>query len=97
MNNMTNTYTTNSPRAGIEQHTYSTGYKLSIGMSETHYSDGETLAEIAVINPEGNFVHLTPYDDVVGWVPIKRIEEFKNILKDFADPVEQLKELCSHF
>ena len=55
---MTNTYTTNSPRAGIEQHTYSTGYKLSIGMSETHYSDGETLAEIAVINPEGNFVHL---------------------------------------
>ena len=97
MNNMTNTYTTNSPRAGIEQHTYSTGYKLSIGMSETHYSDGETLAEIAVINPEGNFVHLTPYDDVVGWVPIKRIEEFKDILKDFADPVEPLKELCSHF
>ena len=94
---MENTYTTNSPREGIVQHSYSTGYTLSIGMSEQHYSDGETLAEIAVINPAGNFVHLTPYDDVVGWVPVKRIMEFKDILKDFADPVEQLKELCSHF
>jgi len=94
---MENTHTTNSPREGIVQHSYSTGYTLSIGMSETHYSDGETLAEIAVIKPEGGFVHLTPYDDVVGWVPIKRIEEFKDILKDCTNPVEQLKELCSHF
>ena len=92
-----NTYTTNSPRDGVVQHTYSTGYKLSIGMSDQHYSDGETLAEIAVIGPEGNFVPLTPYDDVVGWVPVKRIMEFKDILKDCTNPVEQLKELCEGF
>ena len=94
MNNMENTYTTNSPRDGIVQHTYSTGYKLSIGVGPNVHTQG---AEIAVINPEGNFVHLTPYDDVVGWVPIKRIEEFKDILKDCADPVEPLKKLCEDF
>jgi len=94
---MENTYTTNTIREGLVQHSYSTGYKLSIGMTETHYSDGETLAEIAVIDPAGKFVHLTPYDDVVGWVPVKRIMEFKDILRDCTNPVDQLQELCSHF
>jgi hypothetical protein len=91
-----NTYTTKSPREGITQYAYSTGYTLSVGMGDMHYSDGETTAEIAVLDPKGDFVPLTSYDDVLGYQPLSRIEEFKEILASEDNPTNLLVEASPH-
>ena len=89
-----NTYTTKSPREGITQHVYSNGYTLSIGMSTMHYSDGETTAEIAVLDPKGGFVPLTTFDDVIAYQPLTVIDEFMEILAKCENPVTLLVEHC---
>ena len=89
-----NTHTTKTPREGITQYLYSTGYTLSVGMSKMHYSDGETTAEIAVLDPKGKFVPLTSYDDVIAYQPLTVIDEFKAILESTKDPVTRLVRYC---
>ena len=89
-----NTYTTKSPRDGVTQHTFSTGYTLSVGMGDVHYSDGDTTAEIAVLDPKGDFVPLTTYDDVLGYQPLTVIDEFMEILAKCENPVTLLVEHC---
>tara|TARA_R100001377_G_C3148471_1_gene95374 strand:+ start:442 stop:720 length:279 start_codon:yes stop_codon:yes gene_type:complete len=87
-----NTYKTKTPREGLTQHTYSNGYTLSIGMSTTHYSNGKTTAEIAVLDPTGDFVSLREQDDVLAYQPLTVIDEFMEILAKCENPVTLLVE-----
>ena len=76
--NDTMTYTVKEVRPGLVQATFTNGYILSIGFGEGHYAthlfDGPlgkpgfipTSFEVAVLDPKGDFIKLTEYDDVAG-------------------------------
>ena len=75
---MKNTFTVTTPRAGLTQFTFSNGYVLSVGYGAGHYADflvGDRLGpegsqhiptsfEVAVMDPNREFIKLTYYDDV---------------------------------
>lgn len=82
MNDTKNTFTvTTSPKAGLTQFTFSNGYVLSVGYGAGHYASwliGErfgpegsqhipTSFEVAVMDPNGDFIKLTYCDAVAGW------------------------------
>ena len=79
-------YKKTTPREGLTQYTFDSGYTLSVGSSPTHYSDGETTCEIAVLYPQGGFVPMQRCDDVAGYKPIAYVDKLIAIMesKDFS-------------
>ena len=83
----TNTYTTEVVREGLTQYKFSGhGYTLSVGTGETHYSDSyEGTVEIAILDEHGAFVNLSAYDQVEGYQPMSKVEDFIHVLETRQD------------
>jgi len=72
------TYTAKELRPGLVQVLFENGYTLSIGFGDGHYATHlfngplgkagiiPTSFEVAVLDPKGDFIKLTEYDDVAG-------------------------------
>ena len=83
-----NTYTVTTPRVGLTQFNFANHYTLSVGYGAGHYAswiDGErfgpegsqhipTSYEVAVLNPNGDFIKLTSCDDVAGWQSLDMVQ-----------------------
>jgi hypothetical protein len=88
MNDMKNTFTVTTPRTGLTQFTFSNGFVLSIGYGAGHYASwlvGErfgpegsqhipTSFEVAVMDPDGNFLPITSNDQVAGWQSLDMVQ-----------------------
>ena len=91
MNNNTNNFTVTTPRDGLTQFTFSNGYVLAIGYGAGHYAswlDGErfgaegtqhipTSFEVAVMDPNGDFLPITSSDQVAGWQSLDMVQTLK--------------------
>jgi hypothetical protein len=89
---MKNTFTVTTPRVGLTQFTFSNGYVLSVGYGAGHYASwlvGERFGpegsqhipisfEVAVINPNKNFIKLTSCDDVAARQSPDRVQTLLN-------------------
>ncbi len=85
---MANSYTTETPRVGLTQFTFSNGWVLSVGYGSGHYASwvvGErfgpegshffpTSYEVAVLSPAGDMVSLTEHDSVAGWQSLDMVQ-----------------------
>ncbi len=79
-----NKYTMTTPREGLTQYKFEGhGYTLSVGSDEsTHYcSNHQGTVEIAILDEHGEFCHLSAYDQVEGYLPMSRVEEFIRVLE----------------
>jgi len=55
---------------------FNNGYEVSVQFGTYNYSDnGQTTAEVAVFDPEGDLVKLGEHDEVLGRVPPERVAE----------------------
>jgi len=83
-----NTYTTEVVREGLTQYKFSGhGYTLSVGTNEgTHYcSNHQGTVEIAILDEHGAFCHLSAYDQVEGYLPMSKVEDFIHVLETRQD------------
>ena len=83
-----NTYTMKVVREGLTQSKLSGhGYTLSVGTNEgTHYcSNHQGTVEIAVLDEHGAFCHLSAYDQVEGYQPMSKVEDFIHVLETRED------------
>jgi len=46
---------------------FENGYTISVQFAEMNYSNGKTNAEVAAWGEDGDWVHLSDGDDVIGW------------------------------
>ena len=78
-----NKYTMTTPREGLTQYKFEGhGYTLSVGTGDMHYADSyEGTCEIAVLNEHGELINLSAYDQVEGYQPMSRVEEFIRVLE----------------
>tara|TARA_R110000796_G_scaffold9573_6_gene32601 strand:+ start:498 stop:827 length:330 start_codon:yes stop_codon:yes gene_type:complete len=101
MNDTKNTFTVTTPRAGLTQFTFSNGYVLSVGCGAGHYASwvvGErfgpegsqhfpTSFEVAVMDPNGDFLPINISDDVAGWQSLDIVQALKDKMgRDTFDP-----------
>jgi hypothetical protein len=97
-NKIKNPYIVYSPREGVTQYTYMNQGKrlaiLSVGDGPNHYADADKdLVEIAILDKNGDFIPLTSYDDVAGYVPRATVDKLMSLLEDSASP----KTLFHHY
>ena len=97
-NKIRNPHSVHSPCEGVTQYTYTNqGEKLavlSVGDGPLHYSDADKdLVEIAILDKNGDFIPLTSYDDVVGYVPRATVGRLMSLLEDAVSP----KTLFHHY
>jgi len=79
-----NKYTMTTPREGLTQYKFEGhGYTLSVGSNEGHHycSNYEGTVEIAILDEHGAFVNLSAYDQVEGYQPMSKVEEFMSVLE----------------
>ena len=95
-------------RAGLVQAKYDHGYTLSVGFGAGHYAsflfgsrmdeDGSqfipTSYEVAVIDPNGNFVPMTSYDDVAANVSLDRLQAIKGRMESASFDPRDLELYC---
>ena len=104
----TSNYTVTTPRTGLTQLTFSNGYVLSIGAGAGHYAswvvgdryDREgtqhipTSYEVAVLDPNGDFIKLTSCDDVAGWQSLDIVQTILGKMgRDNFNP-KDLEHIC---
>ena len=97
-NKIRNPHSVHSPREGITQYTYTNqGMKLavlSVGDGPYHYADADKdLVEIAILDKNGDFIPLTSYDDVAGYVPRATVAKLMSLLENTPSP----KRLFHHY
>ena len=84
-----NTYTMKVVREGLTQYKFSGhGYTLSVGSNEdTHYcSNHQGTVEIAILDEHGKLINLSAYDQVEGYQPMSKVEDFIHVLETRQDP-----------
>jgi len=93
-------------RPGLVQVEYDHGYTLSIGFGAGHYASFlfgsrmdenpliPTSYEVAVIDPNGNFVKLTSYDDVAANVSLDRLQAIKGRMESASFDPRDLELYC---
>ena len=78
-----NKYTMSVVREGLTQYKFEGhGYTLSVATHEHAYADSHKgTVEIAVLDEHGKFCDLSAYDQVEGYQPMSRVEEFIRVLE----------------
>jgi len=98
--NDTINYTVKETHPGLVQANFENGYTLSIGFGAGHYATylfgssrlGKpgfipTSYEIAVLDPNGDFIKLTEYDDVAGQQSLDMVQTIlQKMERDNFDP-----------
>ena len=59
--------------------TFENGYTVSVQFGKVNYSDqGETTAEVAAWDPDGEWVRLSEHDIIKGWCAPNEVLEIMN-------------------
>ena len=82
-----NKYTMTTPREGLTQYKFEGhGYTLSVATHEHAYADSHKgTVEIAILDEHGKFCDLSAYDQVEGYQPMSKVEDFINVLETRQD------------
>jgi hypothetical protein len=74
--------------------TFDNKHTISIVTGDGFYGDinehsfMDSTFEVAVFNPEGDFIKLTQYDDVIGLQTANEVNEIMNITRDDPDSLQ---------